>query len=183
MQLPGVIEENLEDDSEEIWETIKQAVVESLQKLTEMRSQEGAAMEKNMLQNCDEVRGHLDQIQELAPGVIENYSQKLADRISGLLSGRDITAQPADIIKEVGIFAERVDISEEIVRLKSHLQQFRAVIGGDQSNGRKLDFLVQEMLRETNTIGSKANDAEIATGVVAIKTAIERIREMVQNVE
>ena len=183
LQLPGVIEENIAEDSDEVWEAVQQAVSESLAKLTEMRSLEGAAMEKDMRQNCSDVSEHLQRIRELAPGVIENYSQKITDRINGLLAKHDITGQPTDIIKEVGIFAERVDISEEIVRLDSHLEQFRKVLDGEQSNGRKLDFLVQEMLRESNTIGSKANDAEIATRVVAIKTAIERIREMVQNVE
>ncbi len=152
-----------DEDSDEIWKSIQQAVTESLKKLTEMRSLEGAAMEKNMRENCEEIREHLNRIQELAPGVIESYSQKISDRINGLLAKHDLALQPADVIKEVGIFAERVDISEEIVRLGSHLQQFDAVIDSPQSNGRKLDFLVQEMLRETNTIGSKANDAEIAT--------------------
>lgn len=183
LQLPGVIEENIAEDSDEVWEAVQQAVAESLDKLTQMRTLEGAAMEKDMRQNCRDVSDQLQKIRELAPGVIENYSQKITDRINGLLAKHDVTVQPTDIIKEVGVFAERVDISEEIVRLDSHLEQFHKVLDGDKSNGRKLDFLVQEMLRETNTIGSKANNAEIATGVVAIKTAIERIREMVQNVE
>jgi uncharacterized protein (TIGR00255 family) len=93
-----------------------------------------------------------------------------------------VQAQLVDIIREVGIFAERSDISEETVRLKSHLQQFRDLCEGTE-NGRTLDFLVQEMLRETNTIGSKSNNSEIAASVITIKTIIERIREMVQNVE
>lgn len=183
LQLPGVIEENIAEDSAEVWEAVQQAVADSLEKLTEMRTLEGAAMEKDMRQNCRDVSDQLQRIRELAPGLIENYSQKITERINGLLAKHDVTVQPTDIIKEVGIFAERVDISEEVVRLDSHLEQFHRVLDGDKSNGRKLDFLVQEMLRETNTIGSKANNAEIATGVVAIKTAIERIREMVQNVE
>ena len=87
------------------------------------------------------------------------------------------------MVREVGLFAERTDISEEIVRLKSHLDQFTAVMATDESQGRKLEFLTQEMFRETNTIGSKANDAEIARHVIEIKTAIERMREMIQNVE
>ena len=88
-----------------------------------------------------------------------------------------------DVIREVGIFAERVDISEELVRLDSHLKQFHAIADSNETNGRKLDFLTQELLRETNTIGSKANHADIASHVVEIKSIIERIREMVQNVE
>jgi uncharacterized protein (TIGR00255 family) len=87
------------------------------------------------------------------------------------------------VVREVGLFTDRSDISEEIVRLRSHLQQFDAIARTEQGSGRKLEFVIQEMLRETNTIGSKANDAEIARHVVEIKTAIERLREMIQNVE
>jgi uncharacterized protein (TIGR00255 family) len=87
------------------------------------------------------------------------------------------------VVREVGVFAERSDISEEIVRLRSHLEQFDTVMAADESQGRKLEFLTQEMFRETNTIGSKANDAEIARHVIEIKAAIERMREMIQNVE
>ena len=184
LQLPGVVQENVADDySEVIWPSLEQAVTEALQKHLEMRSQEGAVMQHDMRQNCTAIRTELAEIQRVAPRVIENYSQKIIDRIKSLLEKHDISVQPADVIKEVGIFAERVDISEEIVRLSSHLNLFDSVIDADESNGRKLDFLVQEMLRETNTIGSKANDADIASRVVSIKTSIERIREMVQNVE
>ena len=94
-----------------------------------------------------------------------------------------VTLDPADLIKEVSLFADRSDISEEIVRLRSHLEQFKATMELPESSGRKLDFLTQEMFRETNTIGSKANDVEIAREVIEVKTAMERIREMIQNVE
>ena len=96
-----------------------------------------------------------------------------------------MTAQdvPTDVIREVGLFSERTDFSEEVVRLRRHVEQFHEIMALDESSGRKLEFLTQEMFRETNTIGSKANDAEIARHVIDIKTAIERIREMIQNVE
>ena len=94
-----------------------------------------------------------------------------------------MTLDPADLIKEVSLFADRSDISEEIVRLRSHLEQFEAIMDLPESSGRKLEFLTQEMFREANTIGSKANDVEIARHVIEIKTAIERIREMIQNIE
>jgi uncharacterized protein (TIGR00255 family) len=94
-----------------------------------------------------------------------------------------VTLDPADLIKEVGLFAERSDISEEIVRLRSHLEQFDSIMELPESSGRKLEFLTQEMFRETNTIGSKANDVQIARHVIEIKASIERIREMIQNVE
>lgn len=93
------------------------------------------------------------------------------------------TLEPSDILKEVSLFADRSDISEEIVRLRSHLDQFRQIMDSAEPSGRKLDFLTQEMVREGNTIGSKANDVEIARHVIEIKAAVERIREMIQNVE
>jgi len=105
------------------------------------------------------------------------------ERLNKLLAEVGVRAEAGDIVREVGIFAERSDISEEIVRLKSHLDQFDTVMSAEESQGRKLEFLTQEMFRETNTIGSKANDAEIARHVIEIKTAIERMREMIQNVE
>ena len=115
--------------------------------------------------------------------MVEDYRNRLFDRLKKTLAELDVALQPADIIKEVGLFADRSDISEEIVRLRSHLEQFQATMELPESSGRKLDFLTQEMFREANTIGSKANDVEIAKHVIEIKTAIERIREMIQNIE
>jgi uncharacterized protein (TIGR00255 family) len=119
----------------------------------------------------------------LAPQVVAAYHQRLTERLGKLLAVHEVTAQPAAVVREVGLFAERADISEELVRLRSHLEQFRAGVQAAESTGRKLEFLIQEMFREANTIGSKANDAQIAQHVVDIKTAIERMREMIQNVE
>jgi uncharacterized protein (TIGR00255 family) len=107
----------------------------------------------------------------------------LAERLGKLLAEFGVTVTAADVIREVGLFAERCDISEEIVRLRSHLDQFASVIEKEEMPGRKLEFITQEMVRETNTIGSKANDSEIARHVIEIKSVIERIREMIQNVE
>jgi uncharacterized protein (TIGR00255 family) len=182
ISLPGVIEEALTTDDAEVWPLVIQATTEALEQLQQMRRQEGSAMKADILQNLGDIEKHLESIQALAPAVIEAYETKLSERMKTLLERHDIEAQTVDIIREVGLFAERADISEEIVRLKSHLQQFRELCNGAE-NGRTLDFLVQEILRETNTIGSKASNAEIAGNVVAIKTMIERIREMVQNVE
>ena len=100
-----------------------------------------------------------------------------------MLAEYQLTLNPADLIREVSLFGERSDISEEIVRLRSHLDQFHALVESPESSGRKLEFLTQEMFRETNTIGSKANDVEIARHVIEIKAAIERLREMIQNIE
>ena len=182
--LPGVIAENVEDDlNEVVWPAAEQATKNALAQLNEMRRLEGDAMQTDMLANCRIIAQQLEQVKELAPRVITNYSKRMTDRINSLLQTHDVSIQATDIIKEVGVFAEKCDISEEAVRLASHIEQFNRVIDESESNGKKLDFLVQEMLRETNTIGSKANDVDIANHVVEIKTCIERIREMVQNVE
>ena len=140
-------------------------------------------MAVDLEQNRTAILAQLDRIERRAPAVVEAYRDRLTDRIGKLLAEFDISSQPSDLIREVGLFAERSDISEEIVRLRSHLQQFGKIMQLAESSGRKLDFVTQEMFRETNTIGSKANDAEITQHVVEIKASIERIREMVQNVE
>jgi uncharacterized protein (TIGR00255 family) len=183
LHLPGVVAESIAEDDSDIWTAVEKTVIEALQNLNQMRAHEGAAMKSDLLQNCGEIRNHLEQIETLAPGVVENFSSRMTERIKALLEKHDISTSPAEVIREVGIFSERVDVSEETVRLNSHLIQFAEVCESAVSNGRKLDFLVQEMLRETNTIGSKANDSQIASRVIEIKTLIERIREMVQNVE
>ena len=139
-------------------------------------------MEADLLNNCAAIEQELAGVQEQAPQVARNYQSRILEKIN-LLLGDTAEVESSDIIKEVAVFADRVDISEEVVRLKTHIEQFRKVIAASESQGRKLDFLTQEMFRETNTIGSKANDATIAQKVVEMKTAIERIREMVQNIE
>ena len=140
-------------------------------------------MAADLLANGRSIAAHLEEIEKRAPLVVTAYRERLTDRINRLLQEYGVSIQAADVVREVGLFADRSDIAEEIVRLRSHLDQFAAVVGAEESNGRKLEFVVQEMLREANTIGSKANDADIARHVVEIKTAIERMREMVQNVE
>ena len=184
LQLPGVIAENIDDDlNATVWPLAEQATTEALESLNQMRSLEGDVMQQNMQANLKTIGQQLERIKALAPCVIESYSKRMTERINSLLEEYQVSIQPTDVVKEVGVFAEKCDISEETVRLGSHIEQFDCVINDTASNGKKLDFLVQEMLRETNTIGSKANDFEIANHVVEIKTAIERIREMVQNVE
>lgn len=183
LHLPGVVSESLTEDDSDIWPLVEQAVIEALRQLKQMRDQEGVAMRTDILKNCDGIQAELEKIRELAPSVVENYGTRMMERIKALLEKHQVQPETVDLVREVGVFAERVDISEEIVRLASHILQFRDFCDEVESSGRKLDFLVQEMLRETNTIGSKASDAEIANSVVNIKTNIERIREMVQNVE
>lgn len=185
--LPGILEDRRRpqqaSDEPRDWTQIKQALDSALQQLVEMRKQEGASAAKDLLENASSIESHLRAIETQAPKVSAEYSKRLIERINNLLAEHNTDVTPADIAREVGIFAEKCDISEETVRLQTHVDQFRAIINSGQSDGRKLEFLSQEMLRETNTIGSKANDSLIAQNVVEVKTAIERIREMSANVE
>src|SRR4029078_6750349 len=137
----------------------------------------------DLASNGTSIARELDAIEVRAPQVADSYRSRLTDRLTKTLAEYQITLQPGDLIREISIFAERSDISEEIVRLRSHLEQFASTLDLPESSGRKLAFLTQEMSRETNTIGSKANDVQISRHVIEIKAAIERIREMIQNVE
>jgi uncharacterized protein (TIGR00255 family) len=183
--LPGVAVETdvATNYSESAWPVVQAALIEALKRLAEFRASEGAAMSADMAVNCEAISAELANVAARAPTLVENFRIRLQERIASLLEQYQITLDPADLIREVSIFAERSDISEEIVRLRSHLEQFAAIVSGDEVAGRKLEFVIQEMFREANTIGSKSNDVAIARSVIDIKTAIERLREMIQNVE
>jgi uncharacterized protein (TIGR00255 family) len=185
LALPGIVQEAVEPhpDLENEWPLIERAVKLSLQRLNTMRQREGEAMETDLRTNARTIQSELEQIRIRVPEIIQGYQTRLTERLNSLLEPYDLQIEPSDIVKEVGVFSDRMDISEEIVRLASHLDQFETILASEDSAGRKLDFLIQEMLRETNTIGSKAGDAQTARHVVQIKTNIERLREMVQNIE
>ena len=185
MGLPGVLEDpqHRQSDIDTVWPIVESSVTQALAALAQMRSREGATMADDMLANLSQIEEQLDLILARAPQVVEQYRTRLLDRLQKLLAEHGADVAPSELVREVGLFADRTDISEEAVRLRSHLGQFREYLEAPESNGRKLEFVTQEMHRETNTIGSKANDVEIARCVVEIKTTIERIREMVQNVE
>lgn len=183
--LPGVVQMASTDstDPDQVWPLVQCVVGEALEHLTKMRSEEGAALAEDLRSQCQAVASSLDVIEARTEVVVEHYRARLHERVSSALSELQVTLEPADLMREVCLFAERSDISEEVVRLRSHLQQFEKTMKLPESSGRKLEFICQEMGRETNTIGSKANDAEISAQVVEIKTALERIREQIQNVE
>lgn len=185
LALPGVVSEQKagSDDLEAIWPQVEKTLIAAMENLHQMRSDEGKAMADDMSANCQEITAKLSDIEKRAPEVSSAFRGRLTDKLNQILAEHDVTVQPSDIVREVGMFAERTDISEETVRLRSHLEQFNTIMALPESTGRKLEFLTQEMFRETNTIGSKANDAEIARHVIDIKACIERIREMIQNVE
>lgn len=185
LQLPGAVAENRRSaaDAEQDWPLIRQTVEAALKNLASMREGEGRAMAADLKANSKAIGVELKAIEKRAPLVVDAYRSRLTERLQTTLAEFQVTLDVSDLIKEVSIYAERTDISEEIVRLGSHLEQFDSVMELAESSGRKLEFIAQEMLRETNTIGSKANDVEIARHVIEIKAAIERIKEMIQNVE
>jgi uncharacterized protein (TIGR00255 family) len=188
LTLPGVIvtgQEYSEEEIDNVWSVLEQATCEALEQLKIMRKTEGESMRHDLKTNIDQIVTELSGIEKIAPQVAANYRTKLSERIIKALSEKQYATElnDSELLREVAIYADKYDISEEIVRLKSHLEQLNIAIDAEVSNGRKLDFLSQELFRETNTIGAKANDTDIIMHVVAIKTIIERIREMVQNVE
>ena len=173
--------EQVEEDGEQLWEILKTALDDAVASLIRMREIEGEAMKKALLERADAIEVVIGKIEARAPEVPRDYKTKLAERISDLLEQQ--VADESRIAMEVALFADRCSIDEELVRLKSHFGQMRQILDMDQPVGRKLDFLVQEMNREINTIGSKANDLEITRYVVDVKSEIEKIREQVQNIE
>src|SRR5262245_123037 len=185
LSLPGVIMEksHSEEDPHDDWPTIEPVVKEALAAMTKMRTEEGVALAADLAHHGSQIMENLDAIARRAPEVVQSYQSRLTNRVEKALSELNVTVEPADLLREIALFADRSDISEEIVRLRSHLQQYEAALMLPESSGRKLEFIAQEMGREINTIGSKANDAEISHLVVEIKTALERIREQIQNVE
>ena len=160
---------------------IQPAVEEALTELLKMRLVEGEHMQQDVASRIDLLEQETKQITERAPSVIEHYRHALLKRLSE--SGLELDVSDERVLKEVGIFADRCDISEEIARLDSHFLKFREYLAAKGSVGRSLDFLCQEMNREFNTIGSKANDALLAQHIVNCKTELEKAREQVQNVE
>ena len=185
LALPGVVleESTAHCDPAREWPLVLETLEKALANLDQMRREEGRTMSADLLANCRAAASALAEIERRSPLVVESYRARLAERLKRTLAELDVALEPADIIKEVSLFADRSDISEEIVRLRSHFEQFEAIVAAPESSGRKLDFLTQEMNREANTIGSKAGDVEISRQVIGIKSAIERIREMIQNVE
>ena len=170
-------------DVETVWPKVEQALKEALDNLVTMRETEGGNIYGDFIYRADLIAEKLTKIEERSPMVVEEYQAKLTDRLNNLLADHNITVEPERLLQEVAIFADRASITEEIVRLKSHIKQFKNIINSDQPVGRKLDFLIQEFNREANTIASKANDYTLAQIVVEIKAEIEKIREQIQNIE
>lgn len=185
VQLPGVCQEP-RDETDEIavhGPFIRNLSGKAIAKLIEMRNREGQKLFDDLMKHAGVIASNLREIEKRAPSVIEDYHKRLANRVNQLMSTAELRVNEGDLLKEIAVFAERADISEEIQRLTSHLDAFEHACKSGEHAGRKLDFIAQEMLREANTIASKANDAQIARHIVEIKGAIDRLKEQVQNVE
>lgn len=188
MRLPGVLQDASRSVDktglpERLWDAIVRAVDAALEQMQAMREAEGESMKRDLTENLNELRRLIGEVEALAPAVVENYRRRLTERVAKILADEGATLQPSDLIREIAVYTDRVDISEEIVRFYSHLKQFEETMETEATCGKKLDFITQEMFRETNTIGSKANSPDVLARVVEMKSGIERIREMVQNVE
>ena len=154
---------------------------EAVSKFVEMRTTEGQRLRKDITDKADGILRMVMEVERLSPITVENYRARLYKKLSEILENKDIDEQR--ILTESAVFAEKIAVDEETVRLRSHISQLKAMLGSDEAVGRKLDFIVQEMNREVNTIGSKAQDLNITKIVVDMKAEIEKIREQIQNIE
>lgn len=183
LSLSDVIKtERKEIDEESIWIVVKNSLDMAIEDIMGMKIREGQELELDMISHLKEIEDRLERVEKRSPLVVIEYKDKLKSRISDLLDS-NINIDEEKLSHEVAYFADKSNINEEIIRLASHISQFRNILKEEDTVGRKLDFLIQEMNREINTIGSKANDIEISSAVVDIKSEIEKIREQVQNVE
>ena len=170
-----------QENEDEVWQAVKTVADEALGKFVSMREAEGQRLTEDILSRLAEVEKLVGLVEERSPQTVEAYRERLASKIQEVLADRQI--DETRIITEAAIFADRVAVDEETVRLHSHIAQFKEILESGGCVGRKLDFLVQELNREANTIGSKAQDAQMARIVVALKSNIEKIREQIQNLE
>lgn len=169
------------ENEEIIWSAVKAVTDKALRAFIGMRETEGERLKTDVLQRAEAILATVGKIEERSPQTIKEYQQKLQQRLNEMLSDSNIDEQR--VLTEAAVFADKIAVAEETVRLRSHFDQFSSMLNSNEAVGRKLDFIVQEMNRETNTIGSKCVDSQIAYMVVDIKAEIEKIREQIQNIE
>jgi uncharacterized protein (TIGR00255 family) len=172
-----------EEDAERDWLDVKSVLDTAVEQFLSAREREGANIEADLREKIRGIRSTVDRIEELSEGDASDYKQKLEERIRKMLSDNKITVDESRILTECAIFADKIAIDEELVRLRSHFGAFEEYAESREPVGRKLDFLLQEMNREINTIGSKCNNSNIARYVVDVKTELEKVREQIQNIE
>jgi uncharacterized protein (TIGR00255 family) len=170
-----------EADEEKIWDAVRTVTAEALDRFIEMRVREGERLRADVLSRADTILSHVEYIESRSPETVREYNEKLFSRMQTVLESTQVDEQR--ILLEAAIYADKVAVAEETVRLRSHIDQLREFFNAEEAVGRKLDFLVQEINREANTIGSKAQDVEIARRVIDVKAEVEKIREQIQNIE
>ena len=185
LSLPGVVLDHVApgESVHEDWPELSVIVSTAIDRLTESRRREGAAMAAELLGYSAAIRAELQLVEARYPLTKSEFAERLRDRVQQSLEKYDIKIEPEQLIREVAIFSERSDIAEEITRLRAHLSQYDEIVSSEASEGRKLEFLVQEMGREINTLGSKSIDVAITRSGVEMKSTLEKIRELIQNVE
>ena len=170
-----------EEDEEQLWSEVAETAVEALNGFITMRETEGEKLKNDILSKLDEIESNVKKVEERSPSVTEQYRERLYSKISEILADKNIDDQR--ILTESAIFADKTAVDEEIVRLKSHISQYREILAQSEPIGKRLDFLIQEFNREVNTIGSKCNDLTITKLVLDMKNCVEKIREQIQNIE
>lgn len=182
IKLPDVFNiQKTPDNEEEVWNDVRTVAEEALERFVTMRRTEGEKLKADVSEKADGILEMVAKVEELSPVTVENYRNRLYQKLTEVLEGKDIDQQR--ILTEAAIFSEKIAVDEETVRLRSHIAQLKDMLCSEESIGRKLDFIVQEMNREVNTIGSKAQDLNITKIVVDMKGEIEKIREQIQNIE
>ena len=169
------------DDEQRVWNAVRTVADKALAGFVAMREAEGERLKEDLVARAQQIRSLVEMVEQRSPATVEEYRQKLTARMTEVL--QDAAVDENRIFLEAAIYADKISVTEETVRLKSHLVQFEKMLDGNEPVGRKLDFLMQELNREANTIGSKASDIEIAGVVVEIKAELEKIREQIQNLE
>ena len=177
----GLVVRKSDEDEEKLWGYVQEVCSEAIDKFVAMREVEGSKMKDDIYSRGQFILDCVSYIEEHSPQTVKEYNDKLVERVHELLG--DVSLDESRILQEVAVYADKVAVAEETVRLRSHIEQLNTFISSDEPVGRKMDFLVQEINRETNTIGSKANDVDIARKVVDIKAEVEKIREQIQNIE
>lgn len=169
------------DDEEKIWKAVNIVAEKAVNKFIKMRETEGERLKADILSRANNILQNVEFVEERSPQTVKEYNEKLISRMQELLG--DVKVDEQRLLNEAAVYADKIAVAEETVRLRSHISQLQSFMNADEAIGRKLDFLVQEINREANTIGSKAQDVEIAKHVISIKAEVEKIREQVQNIE
>ena len=182
-KFPDIVKcEEREEDEDLYWSMLREALDMAIEKLSQMRQEEGKKLAQDTLQRCEILKSIVNEVEKYSDTIVSEYKEKLNNRISEILEDPSLIDE-SRLAQEVAIFADKSNITEEIVRFKSHIDQLKNTVVKNESIGRKIDFLIQEMNREVNTMGSKSSNINITNLVVEIKSELEKIREQIQNIE